>query len=656
MKKYFLALISFCFLFTLFAKDKTNYDEFVKTANFQDFETEIKSNPKILKAKFASGENILLCSIRNNKAENIISFLLSRNVKITETNSNKQDALIYVCLYSKNNPGVANLIINRSGNKTALAKALQKKDKFKKSALDYVKETANSTVYDILTKKVEAKIIQKYRPTGEIENDATLDAIDATNENDATKNSDVADGNENAEYSDSDSEEEQEEYEEDVRKVSFEEFSQKASFSEWANEIKANPKILKTKIGDKKENILLASIRNKQFASIISLLLTKKVKVTDTNTKKQDALIYTCIYSNRRPKSAQLVINRYSGKSKLTKALKRKDKYKMCALDYMKANENWTVYDILTGKISPKLLEKYKVTRPEVIENESEEEEKEVVEIPSAPEPEMPEAETAEEIPEPEVIPEPVVEAEPEVPPSEEVSQYDKIYLYDYAPTDSEVEASGGDDDFSKLKNPNAKDAHGRTLLMRAAKDGNDWEVKSLLKAGADINLVDLDGWNAVMFAVRYQNNLEVVKILIENNANLTQANKFGLNALQIAAGYSNNPEILGLLLENYNDAPNMIFKAFVMAIKSNSSNDATQTAKIRTFIEKNVPLNRFYEGKTPLMYAAEFSSSTKVLKLLIDNGAVVTMRDAKGKTAFSYAAENTKLSHDDIYWSLNSN
>ena len=54
-------------------------------------------------------------------------------------------------------------------------------------------------------------------------------------------------------------------------------------------------------------------------------------------------------------------------------------------------------------------------------------------------------------------------------------------------------------------------------------------------------------------------------------------------------------------------------------------------------------------------MYAAEFSSSTKILKLLLDNGAVPAIRSAEGKTAFEYAKLNTQLEHDETYWSLNS-
>ena len=79
------------------------------------------------------------------------------------------------------------------------------------------------------------------------------------------------------------------------------------------------------------------------------------------------------------------------------------------------------------------------------------------------------------------------------------------------------------------------------------------------------------------------------------------------------------------------------------------------QSAKIDVFIERGIPLNRFYEGKTPLMYAAEFCQSTKIIKQLLENGAIPSIRNAQGKTAFSFAETNAYLAHDEIYWSLNS-
>ena len=53
-------------------------------------------------------------------------------------------------------------------------------------------------------------------------------------------------------------------------------------------------------------------------------------------------------------------------------------------------------------------------------------------------------------------------------------------------------------------------------------------------------------------------------------------------------------------------------------------------------------------------MYAAQYSSSTEVIKKLLDYGASASIRAADGKTAFDYAKQNSSLPHDETYWALN--
>ena len=74
----------------------------------------------------------------------------------------------------------------------------------------------------------------------------------------------------------------------------------------------------------------------------------------------------------------------------------------------------------------------------------------------------------------------------------------------------------------------------------------------------------------------------------------------------------------------------------------------------LQIFMDESVPLNVLYEGKTPLMYAAAYGSSTKVIKKLLEYDASVTIRSTEGKTAFDYASKNSNLRHDEVYWSLN--
>lgn len=445
--------------------------------------------------------------------------------------------------------------------------------------------------------------------------------------------------------------------------------------------IKRNPKILKKEIGELEENILLFSIRKNKSEEIINFLLDNKVNPLDKNNLKQDSLIYVCKYSNKNPIVASIIVKKYGNKKTLTNALKKQDKEKKCALDYILESSNTTVYNIIEKVVETNIIEKYRPQTSEpnnirikpsesfdILDTSKEQinEEQKIIETQENKQEESSQESTLqEENPQQENdiaqnLDNNKIEEKKDYVTQDTttIGEYKKLFLYDYEPTQKEKipeEITNNSIEFANIPNPNTRDNKGRTPLMIAVKAGNDWETKSLLKSGADINLQDYEGWTALMYSIRYQNNIDLVNLLLKNGADTSITNKYGTNALQIAATYSNNPEILKEILNEYTAGSNEIFKSFILTLTSNSGSYATQLAKINLYIERNVSMNRFYEGKTPLMYASEFSSSTEILKILIDNGAITTMRDANGKTAFDYASLNNKLSHDNIYWSLNS-
>lgn len=238
---------------------------------------------------------------------------------------------------------------------------------------------------------------------------------------------------------------------------------------------------------------------------------------------------------------------------------------------------------------------------------------------------------------------------------SQAINRYKKEYLQDYMKDEiAELPDNYETADTPLISNPNERDSNGQTLLMKAAKAGNEWQLKLLIDSGADINLKDKDGWTALMYAVRYQESLSAVNLLVNANAEIKDTNKYDSSALLLAACYNNNPEILKKLLNYYSISEKDVLKAFTQLLSSTLIPEYVQLAKINIFLEKGIQLNTFYEGKTPLMYAAQHGTSTKVLKLLLDNGCITTVRSTEGKTAFEYASKNTKLKHDDYYWALN--
>ncbi len=243
----------------------------------------------------------------------------------------------------------------------------------------------------------------------------------------------------------------------------------------------------------------------------------------------------------------------------------------------------------------------------------------------------------------------------PKVSAYQKTSGYQKTSLYDYA-SDDETGSSTQDvlSGSEFIPDANKADEAGVTPLMTALKDGNDWEVDALLYSGADVNAADKEGWTPLMYAVRYQNSEKLVSTLIGHGAEIRVRNKYNATPLMIAAQYSENPSILSRLLAVYSAGEKEVFKSLIYAITGNASSDRIRLAKVQLFVDKGTPLNRFWEGKTPLMYAAETGSSTPLIALLVKSGAIISIRTSDRKTAFDFAQVNTTLPHDQIYWSLN--
>jgi ankyrin repeat protein len=144
----------------------------------------------------------------------------------------------------------------------------------------------------------------------------------------------------------------------------------------------------------------------------------------------------------------------------------------------------------------------------------------------------------------------------------------------------------------------------GQTILIWASRSHKEakQKVRSLLKAGADLNSANTNGWNALMAAANW-GDLEMVEFLLGAGMKVSIQDHDGQTALIAASGGLVKPGVVSAL------------------IKAGADVNARDNG-----------------GMTALMHAAESVNDAEVVKVLLKAGADPNLTDKKGRTALSIA------------------
>ena len=190
--------------------------------------------------------------------------------------------------------------------------------------------------------------------------------------------------------------------------------------------------------------------------------------------------------------------------------------------------------------------------------------------------------------------------------------------------------------------------------LINAARTGNFKAVQALLTNDADINLQDVEGMTALMFAA-LNGMHDVVKLLVDKGADVNlRSNKHRETSLMYAAG-KGHLDIVKMLLDKGADVN-------LRSNKNKTAADYTSTDSGIDYLLKNHKVTKAAQGggaagsavtgisanNKELIDAAERGDLKNVRKC-ISGGADVNVQNAQNTTALMLAAQNGHVNVVDV-------
>ncbi|MBU3606727.1 ankyrin repeat domain-containing protein [Polynucleobacter sp. MWH-Creno-3A4] len=168
--------------------------------------------------------------------------------------------------------------------------------------------------------------------------------------------------------------------------------------------------------------------------------------------------------------------------------------------------------------------------------------------------------------------------------------------------------------------------------FVKAAKFDNASEVRSLLAKGVTPNAVDSNGNPMLLLAIK-DNSDKVIDVLLSNqNIDVDLSNKNGETPLMIASIQGNLPLVKRLVEKNHAAIDHIAWTPLHYA-------SARGQVSVAEFLlsEGAIVDSRSLNDTTPLMMAVQ-SGNEQMVKLLLDKGADIQLRNSLGFTAIDIA------------------
>ena len=181
----------------------------------------------------------------------------------------------------------------------------------------------------------------------------------------------------------------------------------------------------------------------------------------------------------------------------------------------------------------------------------------------------------------------------------------------------------------------------GLSALLFAARNGHLDSVRTLLKAGADINFSDPDGSTALILALM-NGHWDTARLLIESGADVHTWDWWGQTPLYMAVDMNTLPTGARTELTAMDQATGLDIIRLLLARGANPDAQLKLRPPYRMVSQDRLADPAIDYGATPLLRAAK-AADLPAMQALLDAGALVDLPNAYGHTPLIVAAGATR-------------
>ncbi|KAJ5076184.1 ankyrin repeat ph and sec7 domain containing protein secg-related [Anaeramoeba ignava] len=190
--------------------------------------------------------------------------------------------------------------------------------------------------------------------------------------------------------------------------------------------------------------------------------------------------------------------------------------------------------------------------------------------------------------------------------------------------------------------------SQGKTPLMVAIMNGARWETVDYLAEvePKSICLEDTDENTALHLACQFNHKFQIIDSLIKKGSNVKKANREGWTPLHYAVFHDADIAVIDLLLANDAD-PNMRTKEGYNCIHLCFQAKLYSSPQIlETLLKNGAHVNDADSYKnTPLLFACDVGAPTSFVKILLDFGADINIRNKFDQSPLSIVLATTNVS-----------